>query len=103
MEYLNARSSERLGSPGFYMEQNMVVELGILKEVGSAVEAAKADVSTKLFVRNIPYACSDDTIRDAFKKVGIEVEEVIVPKDGDRNRGFAFVEVMDHETAMNAP
>ena len=80
----------------------MALELWTLREIESAVEAAKGDVSTRLFVKNIPSACSDETIRDAFKKVGIQIKEVIVPKDGDRNRGFAFVEVMDHESAMNA-
>jgi nucleolin len=54
----------------------------------------KGGSTATLFVKNIPYECSEDDLREYFSKHG-EVDSVRIPKERDfdnRNKGFAFVE-----------
>ena len=57
----------------------------------------------KLFVGNLPFAASEDSLRDMFTPFG-DVQEVRIMTDRatGRSRGFAFVEMVDDEAAAKA-
>lgn len=60
-------------------------------------------MSKKLYVGNLSYDTTDETLRDAFSKAGT-VEEATVLKDqvSGRSRGFGFVTMADDDGANNA-
>lgn len=59
---------------------------------------------SRLFVRNLPFSCSEDELSDLFKSFG-PLTQVHIPlaDTGDgRGKGFAFVQFMIPEHAINA-
>ena len=56
-----------------------------------------------LFVGNLPFATTEDELRQLFSAFG-EVQQVRIMTDRDtgRSRGFAFVEIADDEAAAQA-
>jgi cold-inducible RNA-binding protein len=51
-------------------------------------------MSKKLYVGNLPYTVSDQTLVDAFSQCGtVETAKVIMDRDSGRSKGFAFVEM----------
>lgn len=58
---------------------------------------------TNIFVGNLDYSVTEDSIRDAFAAYG-NVERVTLVKDRDTGqpRGFGFVEMTDGEEAQRA-
>jgi cold-inducible RNA-binding protein len=56
-----------------------------------------------LFVGNLPYAATEDALRDLFSPFG-EVQDIRIMTDRDtgKPRGFAFVEMADDEAASKA-
>nr|CAB3265469.1 probable RNA-binding protein 19 [Phallusia mammillata] len=68
---------------------------------------AKSSESSKLIVRNIPFQANDKEIEHLFKSFG-ELRSVRLPRkiksgdDRDLHRGFAFVDFMSVENALNA-
>jgi cold-inducible RNA-binding protein len=56
-----------------------------------------------LFVGNLPYAATEDALRELFSPFG-EVQEIRIMTDRDtgKPRGFAFVEMTDDEAASKA-
>jgi len=60
------------------------------------------DSCTKLIVRNVPFETSDKELRALFKSFG-QLKKLRLPKRHDgRHRGFAFVEYLTHQEALNA-
>ena len=61
-------------------------------------------MGNRLFVGNIPFATSEDQLRDLFAAEGREVREVKIVTDRDtgRSRGFAFVEMGNDSQAQDA-
>jgi len=57
----------------------------------------------KIYVGNLSYSTTEDTLRDQFSQHG-EVEEVTVVKDREtgRSRGFAFVTMPNSDEATAA-
>ena len=60
-------------------------------------------MTAKLFVGNIPFSSTEDSLRDLFSQVG-EVIEVAMMNDREtgRPRGFAFVTMSSSEEAERA-
>jgi RNA recognition motif-containing protein len=59
-------------------------------------------MNTKLYIGNMSYRTSDDSLREAFSKAGQVVSaKTIVDKMTGRSRGFGFVE-MSSEAEANA-
>jgi cold-inducible RNA-binding protein len=51
-------------------------------------------MSKKLYVGNLPYSATDQTLMDAFSHYGtVESAKVIMDRDSGRSKGFAFVEM----------
>ena len=60
---------------------------------------------TKLYVGNLPYTATDETVRGLFAQHGtVEKVSLITDRDTGRPRGFAFVEMSnaDASRAMQA-
>ncbi len=51
-------------------------------------------MSKKLYVGNLSYSVTDQTLVDAFSQCGtVETDRVIMDRDSGRSKGFAFVEM----------
>lgn len=60
-------------------------------------------MSTKLFIGNLPYSLTSDSLRAVFAKAGDVVDaNVVVDKQTARSRGFGFVEMKTEEEAKKA-
>ncbi len=56
-----------------------------------------------IFVGGLPYAVSDDELRDAFEVHGtVTSAKVITDRETGRSRGFGFVEMSDDAEANKA-
>lgn len=58
---------------------------------------------TKLFVGNIPYTVTSDTLREVFSKIGEVVDaNIVTDRETGRSRGFGFVEMKTDDDAKRA-
>ena len=57
----------------------------------------------KLYLGNLPFAASDDDIKEAFSAYGT-IEDLFIPLDRETNRprGFAFITLADDDLARIA-
>jgi RNA recognition motif-containing protein len=63
------------------------------------------DAMKKIFVGNLDFGATEDTIRSLFEAHGaVESVKLMTDRDTGRSRGFAFVEMADAEAeaAINA-
>lgn len=57
----------------------------------------------KLYVGNLSYDTTDDSLKDAFAQAGtVESANVIMDKMSGRSRGFGFVEMASDDEAKKA-
>jgi RNA recognition motif-containing protein len=55
---------------------------------------------TKLYVGNLPFTATDETVRALFAKHGtVEKVSLITDRDSGRPRGFGFVEMSNADAA----
>jgi RNA recognition motif-containing protein len=55
---------------------------------------------TKLYVGNLPFSATDETVRALFAKHGtVEKVSLITDRDSGRPRGFGFVEMSNADAA----
>jgi cold-inducible RNA-binding protein len=60
-------------------------------------------MSTKLYVGNLSYNTTEETLRSAFAESGtVESAVVVTDRDTGRARGFGFVEMSSGEEAKSA-
>lgn len=60
-------------------------------------------MSKKLYVGNLPYSVSDQSLADTFAECGtVQSAKVIMDRDSGRSKGFAFVEMSTDAEAANA-
>lgn len=60
-------------------------------------------MSKKLYVGNLPYSTTDQSLTDAFSECGtVESAKVIIDRDSGRSKGFAFVEMSSSSEAANS-
>lgn len=60
-------------------------------------------MAKKLYVGGLPYATTQETLKDAFSKAGnVESATVITDKMTGRSKGFGFVEMSTEEEAQKA-
>jgi len=60
-------------------------------------------MSKKLYVGNLPYSATDQTLADAFSQCGtVETAKVIMDRDSGRSKGFAFVEMSSSSEATES-
>jgi RNA recognition motif-containing protein len=57
----------------------------------------------KLYVGNLPYSITDESLREQFEQVGtVESAKVIIDRETNRGKGFGFVEMSSDEEAEAA-
>ncbi|MCM2354426.1 MAG: RNA-binding protein [Pseudobdellovibrio sp.] len=60
-------------------------------------------MSTKLYIGNLPYSATDQTLTDKFSECGtVNSAKVIMDRESGRSKGFAFVEMSSAAEASNA-
>jgi len=60
-------------------------------------------MAKKLFVGGIPFACTDDRLREHFAQAGsVESATIIMDRATGRSKGFGFVEMASDEDAAKA-
>lgn len=60
-------------------------------------------MATKLYVGGLPYATTDNELRDAFSVAGaVSTATIIMDKMTGRSKGFGFVEFASDEDAQKA-
>lgn len=60
-------------------------------------------MSTKLYIGNLPYSATDQTLTDKFSECGtVNSAKVIMDRDSGRSKGFAFVEMSSANEASSA-
>jgi len=66
-------------------------------------KAKKERVLKKIFVGNLDFSATEDTVRSLFEPYGtVERVTLMTDRDTGRSRGFAFVEMTDSEEADKA-
>ncbi len=57
----------------------------------------------KLYIGNLPYSVTEDTLRGEFSKLGtVDSVKIITDRDTGRSKGFAFIEMSTDEEAEEA-
>ena len=60
-------------------------------------------MAKKLFVGGIPFACTNDRLRDHFAQAGaVESASIIMDRATGRSKGFGFVEMADAASGNQA-
>ncbi|MBI4369327.1 MAG: RNA-binding protein [Elusimicrobia bacterium] len=60
-------------------------------------------MGTRLFVGNLPFDTTEETLRNAFAAVGqVDNVRIITDRNTGRSRGFGFVEMTDAAAAQAA-
>lgn len=60
-------------------------------------------MAKKLYVGGLPYATTDDELRDAFSQAGsVASATIIMDRMSGRSKGFGFVEMATDEEAQKA-
>ena len=60
-------------------------------------------MAKKLYVGGLPYATTDDELKEAFQQAGtVESATIIMDKMSGRSKGFGFVEMVTDEEAQAA-
>jgi RNA recognition motif-containing protein len=60
-------------------------------------------MATKLYVGNLSYGVTDDTLRDFFAQAGtVNSAQVVMDRMSGRSRGFGFVEMAGDDEAKRA-
>ena len=60
-------------------------------------------MAKKLYIGGLPYATSQDELKEAFMKAGnVESATIIMDKMTGRSKGFGFVEMSTEEEAQKA-
>ena len=63
----------------------------------------KIKMAKKLYVGNLPYSATADSLKTAFAQAGtVETATVITDKFSGRSKGFGFVEMSSDEEANKA-
>ncbi len=60
-------------------------------------------MGNKLYVGNLPFSATEDTLHDIFSQCGgVASAKVITDRDTGRSKGFGFVEMETDDDAQNA-
>jgi RNA recognition motif-containing protein len=63
------------------------------RPVGFRAHAGTIEVGKRLYVGNLPYSATDESLREVFEQHGATASvAVIVDRETGRSRGFGFVE-----------
>ncbi|XP_056131196.1 probable RNA-binding protein 19 [Lampris incognitus] len=83
--------------------QEKEIDRNFTRKLKEDEEEEDVSESGRLFIRNLPYTCTEEEIKDLFTKHG-PLSEVLSPIDNltKKSKGFAFVTYMIPENAVTA-
>jgi RNA recognition motif-containing protein len=65
-----------------------------------ALKPLGGNMSKKLYVGNLPYSTTEQSLADTFSECGtVETAKLIMDRDSGRSKGFAFVEMSTDDEA----
>ncbi|CAO1605453.1 Multiple RNA-binding domain-containing protein 1 [Xanthoria calcicola] len=103
-----ASGGDRRRSNSETSDAGMQVDAGLVEQADTEARPAELETNTtatatgRLFVRNLPYAVTDQQLRHHFEQLGLgKLEEVHIPIDhrSGKNKGFAYVQYSEPEAA----
>ena len=60
-------------------------------------------MGNKLYVGNLPFSATDDSLREMFAQAGqVDSARIIMDRDTGRSKGFGFVEMSTDQAAADA-
>ena len=60
-------------------------------------------MGNKLYVGNLPFSATDDSLKEMFEKAGqVDSAKIITDRDTGRSKGFGFVEMSTDQQAADA-
>ena len=60
-------------------------------------------MSTKIYVGNLPFTTTSDSLSEVFAPFGnVTSSKIIMDRDTGRSKGFGFIEMTDSEAATTA-
>ena len=60
-------------------------------------------MGNKLYVGNLPFSATDDSLKEMFAEAGqVESARIITDRDTGRSKGFGFVEMSTEQEASDA-
>jgi RNA recognition motif-containing protein len=60
-------------------------------------------MGNKLYVGNLPFSATEDSLRELFKQAGtVDSATIITDRDTGRSKGFGFVEMSSDQEAADA-
>jgi RNA recognition motif-containing protein len=60
-------------------------------------------MSKKVYVGNLPYSATEDSLKEAFSRFGtVESVAIITDRDTGRSKGFCFIEMGSDQEAAEA-
>ena len=60
-------------------------------------------MGNKIYVGNLPFSATDDSLREMFGQAGqVESARIITDRDTGRSKGFGFVEMSTEQEASDA-
>src|SRR5215472_9432267 len=63
----------------------------------------RSNMGNKLYVGNLPFSATDDSLREMFGQAGqVESARIITDRDTGRSKGFGFVEMSTEQEASDA-
>ncbi|XP_029019699.1 probable RNA-binding protein 19 [Betta splendens] len=101
--YIELFRVDASGGKGSRRREDREVEKNFNRMLKEDEEEEDVAESGRLFVRNLPYTCTEEDIQELFSKHG-PLAEILFPIDGltKRPKGFAFVTFMIPENAVSA-
>ena len=73
------------------------------RPVNKIVKDSEENMASKLYVGRLPYATTDDQLKDLFSAHGSVVSAVIImDRETGRSKGFGFVEMSSDDEAKAA-
>ena len=69
----------------------------------SSVAAFWRLMGNKLYVGNLPFNATEDSLRDVFSQAGnVQSAKIIMDRDTGRSKGFGFIEMATEQEAADA-
>jgi RNA recognition motif-containing protein len=63
----------------------------------------KENMGKRLYVGNLPFSATDESLMQMFQQAGqVESARIVTDRDTGRNKGFGFVEMSTDQEAANA-
>ncbi|XP_037536377.1 probable RNA-binding protein 19 [Nematolebias whitei] len=101
--YIEVFCVDSSGFKGKRDKNDKEIDRNFTRKLKEDEEEEDVSESGRLFVRNLPYTCTEEELRELFTKHG-PVSEVLFPIDNltKKPKGFAFVAYMIPENAVKA-